>query len=310
MGAWYAAGLLASLLAAALLFASCPGEGEWACSSYGRTPFTPDHEEPVTFEATFVYINGTDGNGTGNGGGANSTGNMNTTINITGVQLVIGQNSSRPGSGEERYDMTAGNGSTTYRVKLGPWAPGCELTYLFEANISNGTSIRTNGSFLRIPVLIEVLWHSVYSEAAELARSLDRPLLVFAYSHWDHTSEYMQSGPFKDPRAVELSAGFICLRLDTDSDPATASKLNVSSTPGLVFLDPLTGKTIERRSGPFSNDTLVREMKYVIHKGQKPVTTGPSFPERSIMLAALGLVFIMGCALMYYYYYHRNKVER
>jgi len=159
-------------------------------------------------------------------------------------------------------------------------------------------------------VLIEVKWHGVYSEAAALARSLDRPLLVFAYSQWDHTSDYMQSGPFTYPRAVELSAGFICLRLEIDSEPALVSSLNISSTPALLFLDPETGKTIEKRSGPFSNGTLVSEMKYVLHMGPRPVAAGPSFPERTIMLASLGLVFIVGCALMYYYYYHKNKVER
>jgi len=310
---------IASLLAGA-------ASGEWSFMEAYSSPSSPDHEQATTFFASFAWRNGTgnqtgdgDGNQTGGGEGnqtgeQNTTGNNNTnatgpniTVNITSVQVVLGVNSSHPRAVEQRFVLAQAPGTDNFSVGAGPWAAGTEFVYHFEAFLSNGTVLRSVDSWLRTPDLIELRWHDSYEEAAGLARSLGRPLLVFVYSDLDHTSEYMLSGPFRDAEALALSEYFVCLRVSADAGPAMARQLNASSTPCLVFMNASTGRTLDRVSKTFDGDTLVKEMRYILHKGPRPARPGPFITDTVIGLMMLGLVLVAGSAILYQYYIKKRR---
>lgn len=310
---------IASLLAGA-------ASGEWSFTVACSSPSSVDHEQATTFFASFAWRNGTGNqteNGTGNQteggegnqtGEQNATGNNNTnatgpnvTANITRVQVVLGVNSSDPRAVEQRFELAQAPGTDNFSVRAGPWAPGTEFVYRFEAFLSNGTVLRSVDSWSRTPDLIELRWHDSYDEAAGLARSLGRPLLVFVYSDLDHTSEYMLSGPFNNTEAIALSAGFVCLRVSADTDPAMARQLNASSTPSLVFMNASTGRTLDKVPKAFDNETLVKEMRYILHKGPRPAGPGPFITDTVIGLMILGLVLVAGSAIMYQYYIKKRR---
>lgn len=310
---------IASLLAGA-------ASGEWEFSAACSSPSSPDHERATTFYVSFIWRDGTGNqteNGTGNqtGGGEgnqtgeqNATGNNNTnatgpniTVNITGVQVVLGVNSGHPRTVEQRFELERAPGTNNYTTRQGPWAPGVELAYHFEAFLSNGAVIRSNESRTRTPDITEFIWHDSYDEAAGLAVSLGRPLLVFVYSDLDHSSDYMFSGPFQVGEAIALSAGFVCLRVSADADPALARQLNASSTPCLVFMNASTGRTLDRIPTGFDGETLVKEMRYILHKGPRPTRPGPFIADTVIGLMILGLVLVAGSASMYHYYVKKRR---
>ena len=307
MGASLAADFMLLMAAATILAGAA--SGEWAFSEAYIDPPTTDHERPTLFYVTMVYRNGTVA---GQQGAGNQTGDQtgNITVNITSVQLVLGGNRTDSRSGESRFMLTRANGTDRFSIRLGPWSPGEEFPYHFETNLSNGSMLRTNESWLRTPDVIGFRWHDSYSEASGLASSLARPLLVFVYSARDHSSDYMFSGPFSEAASVALSADFVCLRVDADTDPALAGQLNMSSTPGLVFLNASTGRTLDKLSGPFDTGTLVKQMRYILQKGSRPAKPAPFVTDIVIETTALGIVLVAGSALMFNYYFRKQRMER
>jgi len=323
MHARLSASILFTIAATALLAGTA--SGEWVFTEAYIDPPDPDHERAITFHVTLEDRNVTGsgqqgaGNGTGNGTGSgqNGTGNQtgNVTVNITSVGLVIGKSSNGTGQVETKYTLSRTNGTDGFSVRLGPWAPGFEFPYRFEASLSNGSVLDTNESWLRTPDVLGFKWHDSFLEAADIATSLGRPLLVFVYSDFDHSLEYMLpnrtqpslSGPFCNDAAVALSPAFVCLKVDADSDPALAARLGADETPCLIFINATSNSTLDRISGRFGNATLIGEMRYILGEGPRPSKPGPYVADVVVETAALAITLTAGSALMLYYYFMKRR---
>jgi len=320
MGASLSASVLFVIAATTMLVGAA--QGEWVFTKASIDPREPDHERATTFIVTLEDKNGTgsgqQGAGNGTGGGQNGTGNQTAavTVNITSVELVIGNSSNTTGQAESRHILSRANGTDGFWVRLGPWAPGEEFPFHFEAALSNGSVLGTNESWLRTPDVLAFRWHDSLSEATDIAASLGRPLLVFIYSNMDHSLEYMLpnanaslSGPFCNDAAVALSPEFVCLRVDADSDPGLAARFGADATPCLVFINATSNKTLDRLSGQFGNATLIGEMRYILRKGPRPSRPGPFVADIVIETAALAITLTAGSALMLYYYRYKNPAH-
>ena len=306
--------LLRALVLALTVLTAVPqarGAG-WAFAGASHEPPAPDHEQSVLFTARVELLNETEGgagngttpggnetgNETENGGGAgNWTGGNETNVTVLGVRLIIG-----PAGMEEVHNMTPveldpDNRSAAYAIALGPFAPGQELPYRFEALLSNGSGIRSNLSWLRVQDIVEVKWHRSLQEALGLAEFLGRPLLVLVYDPFRGSRMGLEEA-LSDPRVLSLSARFVCVELSSADDPSLPSKYGIRNLPGVVFLNASTGAVVERVEGNLSGRELARAMESAlgVHRAGEP---GPDpYIVYRLSALALSLSLVAGLAAL------------
>jgi len=305
---------LAVLFVAAVAYSPACASAGWTFPSAYHVPPSPDHEHNTTFHASLSFINdtpavngsaenGTGTNGTGtNGTGTNGTGTngtgTNLTVNVTSCQLVIEPQDNRSTAPSARLNMTREGASNDFRLTLGPWPPGAEILYHYEADLSNGTVLRSNSSWVRTPDLLAVDWHFSLDEAARLARELGRPLMIFVYSGFAQTTRQIDADVFARPAVIGLSAGFVCLRIDNETAPSFSLEHRLRRLPALVFVNASTGNETAKLENPFEGELVEKQMRYVLGKGPKPSVepwNGPGYRVESI---ALGAALVAGPVAM------------
>ena len=245
--------------------------------------------------------NGTGGNQTGNGTGTNQTGGNgtvpNATQNGTLVQLVMGS-----GANATRTNMTHINGTENYTVTLGPWRPGTEFCYTFEATLTNGTVLYSNASWVRTPQLIDILWHRSYEEARLLALELHRPLMAYILSDLSHDSRTLDETVFIHSRVVAQSEDLVCVMINSDTEPQIGTALSVKRLPCVIFINASTGMVLDRFYGVLSPDTMVKEMKYILKKGSRPNLISAPMTEFRLEATLLGAFLIAAPVVMFVYF--------
>ena len=292
--------------------------GGWTFSDARHSPQVPDHEHNLTFQASVRYlddsavVNGSTGNGTGtNGTGTNGTGTNGTGTNGTGTNgtdlnrtstveschLVLEPPDNRSRAPPVRYRMHRQGAGDDYWLSLGPWPPGTELPYHFEANLSNGTLLRSNTSWARTADLLAVAWHHSFEEAAGLSRSLGRPMMVLVYSGFAQTNRFLDEN-LSRPSIVGLSAGFVCLRIDNETSPGFGREHGLGRLPVLLFFNA-TGNETARLENPFDSARVEKVMRHLLGKGPK-IAAGPvEGPDYRFEAAALGAALTFGPLAMY-----------
>jgi len=308
------------LVAASTICPSCASAG-WGFSAAYHDPLAPDTEHTTTFTASLRFINDTDGgngsagNGTGtngtqtNGTGTNGTGTngtgTNLTVNVTSCRLVIEPQDNRSAAPIARIDMLREGSSNDFVLALGPWPAGTEILYHYEAELSNGTIIRSNSSWVRTPDLLAMKWHYLPDDAIRLAQELGRPLLVLVYSGYAQTTRRLDDSVFARPGVIALSAGFVCCRIDDETmpefrrqyeDPMTNSHIDL---PALLFINATTGNITARLENPFDGALVEKEMRYLLGKGPRPSVAEPSGPQYRLETLTLGTALVVGPVALY-----------
>jgi hypothetical protein len=301
------------LVLAGMALSPATASADWGFTAAYHLPLSPDHEHNTTFRASVNFIDGTGTNKTGtNGTGTNGTGLNGTASNGTGNQTAGKQNLDvtacnlviEPSTNSSRarpsvFNMTRNGGSDDFTITLGPWPPGNEFLYHFEANLSDGTVMVSNSSWHRTPVLLDMLWHDSLDEAVRLAKDLNRPLLVFVYSDLDHDTRDMYERVFNLSGVLSLSAGFVCLRMNNDTHPDFGIDHHVRRVPSVLFLNATTGEERDRLEKPISGPTLEKEMKYVLGTGHRPAAIGSPGPGYRLEAVALGGTLLVGPAVLF-----------
>ena len=242
--------------------------------------------------------NGTGTNGTGtNGTGTNGTG-IDQTINVTSCQLVIEPQDNRSVASLARLEMTREAATNDFRLSLGPWPPGTEVLYHYEANLSNGTVIRSNSLWVRTPDLLGMKWHYSLSESLQLAQDLGRPLMVLVYSGYAPTTRRLDEN-LSRPGIIALSAGFVCCRIDNELSRDFSLEHNLTRLPVLVFVNATTGNETARLENPFDQQRVEKQMRYILGEGPRPPTDPADVPRYRAEAIALGAVLVAGPVAMY-----------
>jgi hypothetical protein len=278
--------------------------------------------------------NGTGTNGTGtNGAGTNGTGTNGTGTNATGQNgtgqppegnvtscfLVIEPRDNRSAKPLARLGMYRRGPSNDFTLTLGPWPPGTELAYHFEANLSNGTQVRSNTSWVRTPDLLAIPWHNDFEEALRVSRELRRPMMVLVYSGLAPTTQYVDEN-LSRPSIVALSAGLVCCRVNDDLSPAfrlayeDPGAQNHSrkrwSLPVLVFINGTTEKALARLDYPFDVSLVEKEMRFILGKGPDPAPPADYGPDYRLPAAVMGAVLALGPVAMYIQLRRAKKREK
>ena len=113
----------------------------------------------------------------------------------------------------------------------------------------------------------EIQWIRSFSEGMKLARDGHRPALVDFWSEWCIPCKQMDREAYTDPGLIDSSRRFVLIRVDVDSDPATAGHFGIKSLPTRLFLDP--------------RESILREVKGLA-KASDILATMNSIPESSV----------------------------
>ena len=108
-------------------------------------------------------------------------------------------------------------------------------------------------------------WVKSYGEALKKADSEKKPILADFSTSWCGWCKKMEKETFTNPRVVERSAQFVCVKINGDTESGLVSKYNVRGFPTLVFLD---SKETILGGGPGYRDVerLLSEMDAVLAK--------------------------------------------
>ncbi|MBM4248388.1 MAG: hypothetical protein FJ149_02950 [Euryarchaeota archaeon] len=302
-----------------------PASGALGFTAAGHSPQAPDHETFTTFHATIglvndTYIvdgnatNGTATNGTGtngtatNGTGTNGTG-TNVTINVTACQLVLETGGGRGAAAEARHNMTRSGPLNDFVLSAGPWPPGTEVPYRFEATLSNGTVIRSNSSLVRTPELLAIKWHRSAEDAAPLARGLGRPLMVLVYSGFDRAIRSVD-GSLSGPSIIDLSAALVCVRIDNETSPSFGREHHLGRLPVLLFLNATTGNETGRVADPRNGALVEKQMRHVLGLGPAPRPAEGEAHGYRLEALALGAALVAGPVALLVRLRMKKRLER
>ncbi len=128
--------------------------------------------------------------------------------------------------------------------------------------------IREAASGAIISISSSINWTRSFDRGLEVARSSNKPLLVYFYIWWDRWSKLMGSLTFADGEVVELAENFVCVKVNAFGDLSISERYAVRVSPTVLVLGSDL-KEIARCSGFVSKQTLVRWMRLALDQTDK-----------------------------------------
>jgi len=115
----------------------------------------------------------------------------------------------------------------------------------------------------------DVVWARNYEDGLKQARQTQRPLLFSFHTPGCGWCEKMDAEVFTDPRIVELTHSYVCVRLDTDLDPAVIKQFEVVDFPATILADS-QGRIVKRLSGYVTSERLAPALRTVQNASAAP----------------------------------------
>ena len=106
----------------------------------------------------------------------------------------------------------------------------------------------------------DIGWAKNYEAGLEQARQTHKPLLLCFHTPGCEWCHKMDAETFTEPKVIELSQRFVCVRLDSEMDAAVAARYDVQEYPTTLIADP-QGKDLARLSGYLSSDRFTRVLQ-------------------------------------------------
>ena len=94
------------------------------------------------------------------------------------------------------------------------------------------------------------VWRSDYKSALQEAEEKKLPLLLHFYAEWCMPCQRMERDVFSKPAVKSLIGNrFIAVKIDSDHHQDLVRQYGVETLPSDVFVDSLTGRTIDLQKG-------------------------------------------------------------
>ena len=84
----------------------------------------------------------------------------------------------------------------------------------------------------------DISWAGNYQIGAQTARKTHRPMLLCFHTPGCGWCEKLDAETFTDPKVVELSSRYICVRLESDVDAQIVQKYGITQYPTVLLTDP------------------------------------------------------------------------
>lgn len=115
----------------------------------------------------------------------------------------------------------------------------------------------------------DVSWAPSYESGRRIALRTNRPLLLSFHTPGCGWCAKMDTETFTDPAVVDIMKKFVCVRVDSDQNPALISKFNVESYPLTLIANP-DGKTLLKIPDFSRSDQFAPILKAVLDAYKKP----------------------------------------
>jgi thiol:disulfide interchange protein len=112
-----------------------------------------------------------------------------------------------------------------------------------------------------------ITWSHDYEAALAQAKDESKLLMVDVFATWCTPCQQMDEDVFSRAEVGEASRDFVCVKVDGDKDPDLKDKLEVTSYPTVLFLDP-DEREIGRSVAKVSHRTLLRVMEAAAKKAR------------------------------------------
>ena len=112
------------------------------------------------------------------------------------------------------------------------------------------------------PPAPRIAWTADVTAGLARAKAAGRPVLLALVSGASNGCRELESGPFASLPVIEAARPFVAVRVDVDTDKASARAFRVAVVPDVRFLDPEgreTGRLRNRRAGESWSDGAVME---------------------------------------------------
>ncbi len=110
-----------------------------------------------------------------------------------------------------------------------------------------------------------ISWLHSYEDAISKAKSEEKPLMIDIYTDWCGWCKKLDKDTFTDSKVIELSASFVCLKVDGDKSEELTKKYDVRGYPTIVFTDS-DGNKIGGGAGFRSASKLASEMQAALKR--------------------------------------------
>lgn len=99
-----------------------------------------------------------------------------------------------------------------------------------------------------------------YAKGFSLAKSQERPMLLFFTADWCTYCHQMERDAFVDEAVSALAKRFVCVLIDADQEPEVCEEFHVRGFPTIQFMTS-RGVPLNRLTGRRPADQLVNQME-------------------------------------------------
>lgn len=110
----------------------------------------------------------------------------------------------------------------------------------------------------------EIPFLTEYSEAVEIAKQWNKPILLVFTASWCPFSQQMLQHTFRDPEVVRLSKQFVCVQIDIEKTPQLVNSFRVRNLPTVQILSPAATSLVARQ-GYLSEKELAVYLQQTLH---------------------------------------------
>ncbi|HZO91583.1 MAG TPA: thioredoxin fold domain-containing protein [Chthonomonadaceae bacterium] len=109
----------------------------------------------------------------------------------------------------------------------------------------------------------EMAWAGSYEAGLAQASQLGKPLLLSVHTPGCGWCQKLDAETFTDPKVIELSRRYVCVRLDSDVDTAIVERYHVLDYPTTIFADS-QGKELARLPGYIPPDRFAQALRLAL----------------------------------------------
>ncbi|HLK57379.1 MAG TPA: thioredoxin fold domain-containing protein [Chthonomonadaceae bacterium] len=106
----------------------------------------------------------------------------------------------------------------------------------------------------------DIAWAGSYQAGVQLAQKTHRPLLICFHAPNCGWCDKMDAETFTDPRVVERSKRYVCVRIESDVDADLVQRYGVISFPTILLTDP-NGKSQHEITGYIAPESFAAALK-------------------------------------------------